>query len=325
MNNDDEIPNDDISLPSSIRPRTPEHNDCQDDREKIDEIKEPIDDWVPKQLDYLSSRYPFPEFDGFIEFDEPSHKYFIEGEQYPISVSGVIAELEHHFDAVGVSQKIAGRGKYRDKTAEQIVAEWDASNGVQRDLGTSLHLLCERFFNNDITLAQLERIARRGRPEVGQFITFVQDYVIGKLIPLRTELRLFDRDHKVAGSVDIIFRRVGAAENELVMGDFKRSQSIDHENKYNRPNMPKQMMKAPLEHWHDSNLWHYTLQMNLYCVFIEKNTPYRITEMFLIVMHPNQKNGPQIVPIPDCRKEAMQVLECRAAREIFGVEEMLSV
>ena len=40
----------------------------------------------------------------------------------------------------------------------------------------------------------------------------------------------------------------------------------------------------------DTNYWHYTLQLNIYRWLLEKNYGIKISEMALIVLHPNNKN-----------------------------------
>jgi len=43
-------------------------------------------------------------------------------------------------------------------------------------------------------------------------------------------------------------------------------------------------------HFPDSNYWHYTLQLNLYRWLLEKHYGIVVSEMALVIMHPNNAN-----------------------------------
>jgi hypothetical protein len=46
----------------------------------------------------------------------------------------------------------------------------------------------------------------------------------------------------------------------------------------------------PLDHLHDTNYWHYSLQLNVYRWFLETYYGLKINDMYLIVLHPDNKN-----------------------------------
>ena len=47
---------------------------------------------------------------------------------------------------------------------------------------------------------------------------------------------------------------------------------------------------GPVSHFPDSNYWHYTLQLNLYRWLLEKHYGIVVSEMALVIMHPNNAN-----------------------------------
>ncbi len=47
---------------------------------------------------------------------------------------------------------------------------------------------------------------------------------------------------------------------------------------------------GPVSHLPDTNYWHYTLQLNIYRWLLEKHYNLKISEMALVVLHPNNKS-----------------------------------
>ena len=65
-----------------------------------------------------------------IKFDEPSHTYSIDGEKYPISVTGLSGLLFPKFDADNVIRKMMRsrnwtKSKYYGMTKEEIKKQWE--------------------------------------------------------------------------------------------------------------------------------------------------------------------------------------------------------
>jgi hypothetical protein len=65
--------------------------------------------------------------------------------------------------------------------------------------------------------------------------------------------------------------------------DWKRAKEIKFENSF-------QSGYGPVSHFPDSNYWHYTLQLNLYRWLLEKHYGIVVSEMALVIMHPNNAN-----------------------------------
>ena len=84
--------------------------------------------------------------DDHIAFDEPTHKYYVNGScQGNISCTGFVHEFFGHFDpkkTIAKMRKSANwsSSKYYGKTDEEIMKEW-ADNGKQASsAGTAMHL-----------------------------------------------------------------------------------------------------------------------------------------------------------------------------------------
>jgi hypothetical protein len=45
-----------------------------------------------------------------------------------------------------------------------------------------------------------------------------------------------------------------------------------------------------VEHLPDTNYWHYTLQLNIYATILEKKYGMHVSELALVILHPNQSS-----------------------------------
>ena len=66
----------------------------------------------------------------------------------------------------------------------------------------------------------------------------------------------------------------------------------------------------PIQHLPDCNYWHYTLQLNVYRWFLENLYGLHIEEMYLLVLHPDNKNYKR-VRLNRMDDEVAAMLECR--------------
>jgi ATP-dependent exoDNAse (exonuclease V) beta subunit len=110
------------------------------------------------------------------------------------------------------------------------------------------------------------------------FIQFVKD--TPDLKPYRTEWLIFNEDLKLAGSIDMVYEN---PDGTLSIYDWKRSKEIKMDNGWESGH-------APLDHIPNSNYWHYTLQLNTYRWFLETYYGLKISDMYLIILHPDNGN-----------------------------------
>jgi hypothetical protein len=85
--------------------------------------------------------------------------------------------------------------------------------------------------------------------------------------------------------------------------DWKRTKEIKMENSF-------QSGLGPLSHFPDCNYWQYTLQLNLYRWILEHNYGLKITELALVVLHPQNASYKKFV-LPILTDEIEELLECR--------------
>lgn len=241
--------------------------------------------------------------DERIEFDEPTHKYTIdESNDRWISCTGFIHDFFPHFDpnaAVAAIKrgKNYATSKYFGKTDKEILDGWSDSGKLASGLGTAMHLSIEQFMNGAYDLIDNEV---KKTKEWKYFTSFWKDCG-PDLVPYRMEWEVFSTEHKLAGSIDAIYYR--PSDGKYVIYDWKRSKEIKSSNDYEKG-------YAPLNHLPNCNYWHYSLQLNIYKWFLETFYGLEIADLYLIILHPDNKNYHRLRLnfLPD---EVKAMLDCR--------------
>lgn len=223
--------------------------------------------------------------DERIAFDEASHTYAIDGSREGwISCTQFIHGFFEAFnpDAV-ITKMMASRkwkeSKYYGMSAEQIKKQWSDSGTEASEAGTRMHLDIEHFNNAEPVgnLAGDEWEPNPG-PEWDYFMEYDRRWREKRgFMPFRTEWLVFKEDIKLAGSIDMLYLK---PDGTLAIYDWKRAKEMRYENSY-------QSAKAPIDHLPDTNYWHYSLQLNIYRKIIEEYYGFKVSEMALVVLHPN--------------------------------------
>jgi hypothetical protein len=226
--------------------------------------------------------------DARISFEEETHTYTIDGVKAGwTSCTGFIHSFITPFDPDEVIPKMMRSRKWPDSeyygmTAEAIKAKWKASGEEASAAGTRMHLDIEHFNNAEPVgnLAGDEWVPNPG-PEWDYFLEYDRRWRRANgFEPFRTEWLVFKEDIKLAGSIDMVYKK---PDGTLAIYDWKRAKKMEYENKY-------QTMKAPLDHLPDTNYWHYSLQLNIYRRILEELYGATVSEMALVVLHPNQSS-----------------------------------
>ena len=134
------------------------------------------------------------------------------------------------------------------------------------------------------------------------FINFVKDFQ--HLKPYRTEWTIYDEELKLAGSIDMIYEN---PDGTLSIYDWKRAKDITRINKFN-----KFALSQAVCHFPDSNFWHYALQLNTYKAILEKNYDKKITDLYLVRLHPDaEEKNYELIKLPDLSVEIAELFEER--------------
>lgn len=257
------------------------------------------------------------ERDQYITFEEEGHKYTISTEPNTEYTSVTTFNHSHfeHFDADKIIKNMMnGRNwnsnnKYWGMTAEEIKKQW-ADNGKEASgAGSKMHFTIECFMNNDKIkypythsdlLKTIEEPISNDAIEWQYFINYVKDHP--NLKPYRTEWFIFDEDLKLAGSIDMVYEN---DDGTYTIADWKRAREITKQN-----NFKKFAKTKCIDHFPDTNFWHYTMQLNTYKMVLEKKYNKKIKDLYLVRLHPNAKNY-ELIPIPDMTEELKELYELR--------------
>jgi len=265
------------------------------------------------------------ERDDLIKFYAKGHKYEIITDPKTNYTSVTKWNHSHFpkFDQDAIIEKIfkskgwGPENKYWGQTAEQIKALWKVNGESSAGAGTKLHEEIEHFMNNDnldlnsaYTHKDLwenyKNDPNRGiipyTAEWEYFLQFINDYPDMK--PYRTEWMIFDEDLKIAGSIDMVYEN---PDGTLSIYDWKRSKDISKINGWDN------FAKNPLiSHLHDTNFWHYALQLNTYKAILERKYGKTVTKLCLVRLHPdNQEETYELLDVPILTKEMEDLFEER--------------
>ena len=253
--------------------------------------------------------------DERIEFDEPTHRYTIDGTSDKwTSCTGFIHDFFPHFDPRAALSAIKrgknyATSKYYGKSDQEILDGWSASGKEASGLGTAMHLAIEQFMNSAHDIIDP---AVKKTKEWEYFNNFWADCG-GDLVPYRMEWEVFSTEHRLAGSIDAIFYR--PSDGKYVIYDWKRSRQIKSDNEHEKG-------YYPLDHLPNCNYWHYSLQLNIYKWFLETFYGLEIADLYLIILHPDNKNYRRLRLnfLPD---EVQAMLQCRLRALATGSPERI--
>lgn len=238
--------------------------------------------------------------DTKIRFDEAPHIYYINGKPYDTSVTKFVHSYFPCFDANKAIEGIRRSAKhqqpsseYYNKSDEQIKEEWK-KNGIEASkAGTHMHKSIEYYYN--------KQEYSNTSIEFEYFLSFHEKIAKNKLVPYRTEWEIFDSGLRLAGSIDMIYKRRG--KEEYVIYDWKRCKNI-------RDSNPYETAFEPLQHLPNCNKWQYSLQLNTYKYMLEKNYGLKIHSMNLLCLHPTNDDF-ILIPVPDLSEEVELMVERR--------------
>ena len=237
------------------------------------------------------------ERDPNIHFVDSTHTYTFNGEKF-ISVTTWISSLFNEFDIEAVIQGMMQSKKWNEKhvyfgkTKDEIKNIWKLKNTEAIKQGVILHQNIEDYLN---------RIPIENNSiEYQYFMNFVRDHTDMEIY--RTEWKIYDEDLKLAGTIDMCSRN---SDGSLTLYDWKRSRSIKRNN-----NFHQYCIVESLKYLQDTNFNHYTLQLNLYRYILEKKYHMRIKNMFIVCLHPDNKNNDYLLyRIPTMQKEIDKIID----------------
>lgn len=247
--------------------------------------------------------------DARIQFNEAEHSYAIDGSKEGwVSCTQFLHNFFGHFDADAVIKKMMSgsnwiKSKYYGQTADQIKAGWNANGAEASEAGTRMHLDIEHFYNSaKLTVASMKKYddwEPKLSPEWTMFMAY-QEKIGSKMAPFRTEWLVLNEDIKVAGSIDMVYKK---KDGKYAIYDWKRAKDIKTENTY-------QSGLGPLMHLPDTNYWHYSMQLNVYRMILKQKYDIDVDELALVILHPNNPNW-RVIKINIMEDEVLEMFESR--------------
>jgi len=252
----------------------------------------------------LKNRNPHPR-DKNLVFDEPAHKYTIITD--PDSTYTSVTTWNHshfpHFDADKIIQKMMKgknwnpENKYWGLTPEQIKQQWADNASSVSGAGTDMHFDIECFMNQDLVdeddnphpythedlleiydnESDIEKSVKNDSEEWQFFLKYARTYP--HLKPYRTEWMIYHDDLKLAGSIDMVYEN---PDGSLAIYDWKRAKEISKVNGFK-----ESATTECINHLPNTNFWHYSLQLNTYKAILEEKYDKKITDLYLVRLHPN--------------------------------------
>ena len=246
----------------------------------------------------------FTSFNGIKYYDEP-HKYYINGQEL-ISVTTLIHNYQDEFDEDYWSDY---KSEEFGLTQKEILRAWKFINEKGTLKGSIIHDYTENLFQNKLFSYPKQKIVNNFGfdPVIEEYeITkkhvdnFYND-VRGKLIPIRTEMVVYDQESLIAGMLDILFYNVKAKEFQI--WDWKTNKDFTYEMKSRR-------FRGNLMVLEDCDLEIYSLQLSLYKLIIEKNTDVKLGKSYIVWFSHNNNNY-KIIETKDRGYFAMKIMEDR--------------
>jgi ATP-dependent exoDNAse (exonuclease V) beta subunit len=210
----------------------------------------------------------FTELDKFsdILFNEDSHTYHY-GDTLCTSVTTVIGRYKEPFDTQRIATAYAVK---RGLSVFDVIEEWEKKKNDASAKGNHIHKYAElKFASKQYGLTESSEILDRLFNMVDAFHRDSK----GRLIPIKSEMIVGDKDRRICGMIDQLFYNVRAKEFQI--WDYKTNKAINTKSDY------KKKMTNGLWHLDECEFNTYSLQLGLYKKIIEENTNIKIGNSYI--------------------------------------------
>jgi hypothetical protein len=245
-----------------------------------------------EKRDWSDIPVPMELFVNFndVKFHDDIHKYFVDNKNY-ISVTTVLHKYKEDFDTEFWSFH---KKDELGMTQDEVKLYWKALNVKSQIKGSAVHNYAELLFNNkiykydnDLVLQKLgsennEILTRMGHTTIEEEFHIVKKFVDNfycdtheKLIPVRTEFIVFDREWELAGMMDILFWNV--KQKCFQIWDWKTNKKLRMKNEFQG-----KKLKSIVSFLDECEFELYSLQLSAYKRILERNTPIVIDGTYIV-------------------------------------------
>jgi hypothetical protein len=249
----------------------------------------------------------FTAFNNITFYDEP-HKYFLDNKEL-ISVTTLIHQYQEEFNEDYWSNY---KGEQFNISQKEILRAWKFINNKGTIKGSAIHDYAENLFENKKFEYPKDMILKEFGfdPVINEYnITkrhvdkFYND-VHGKLIPVKTEYVVYDKESMIAGMLDILFYNIKMKEFQI--WDWKSNKDFTYE-------MSSRHLLNDLFMLEDCDLELYSLQLEMYKQIIEKNVPIKLGKSYIVWFSHNNDDY-KIIETKDRKYYVSQIISNRIAQ-----------
>jgi ATP-dependent exoDNAse (exonuclease V) beta subunit len=249
-----------------------------------------------------------------IKFFEKDHHYEINGKKAEMSVSQLINKYDKPFD-----KNIAHRVAKRDgKLVEDVLWEWEYNKDYSCHKGNEFHLMVEEFYqrrtipidkediikffkkkqNDSYNDDQLAKYYMDMAHMIKNFKNFYewwkQDHIL-----LKSEFVVGDKEKRICGTIDNL--SYNKKTGKLALFDYKTNKEIK------RQGYKGETLLPPIDNVPKCELGKYSLQLSLYKLILERNTPFEVGDCKIIWV--TGEDDYELISILDLDKEAKTLFD----------------
>jgi len=235
-----------------------------------------------------------------IVYDDAEHSYTINGKRL-ISASTIANLITPAFDRDGLSASIAVR---EGKTKEEVLKDWDKKGKQGRDRGSRLHQFVEDTIDGIVD--PVLQAVNDPIPEMKGFQNAWGRLVAGLGAKVRKkEWIIGDEELGVAGRIDLLVAfNATAGGREYCVFDWKTG-------KFDERTYGSETLLPPLAHVPSNKLTQYSVQLSIYRLILERNTPgEKFGDGYLVHLRPDGTHN--VFRAKDYRKELLAWLRAGA-------------
>lgn len=212
-------------------------------------------------IQQIRDRFKYWTENEDFKFDEPSHTYTLKGKKLK-SVSSLVERFQGEFDQEEQLPKSAAK---KGVSVDELRKQWAEDNKNACDLGHDVHYYIECDMNN-VPAPDYEEEERLKRIEIYRQL---KEQELKDLIPLFSELRLFDEEFGFAGTVDALY----FDGKNIRMYDWKTNKKMtsdDSEDDMGRPTGRWRKMSWPFHDQWDNKVNGYSIQLSAYRYLLKR-------------------------------------------------------
>jgi len=234
----------------------------------------------------------FTTFNDVTYHDEP-HKYYVDGKEL-ISVTTIIHRYQEDFQEDYWSKY---KAEEYTLTQREVLRAWEFINKKGTMKGSAIHDYAESLFLNKVFPYPKELIydefgfdpVKKEYEITQKLVEKFYDDTQGKLIPIRTEMIVYDKESLIGGMLDMLFYNVKKKEFQIWDNktNKKFTEKLIDENGIKTKNKNTvdgrtDRLSGILSGFYDNDMEMYSLQLAMYKYIIEKNTGIKLGDSYIV-------------------------------------------